>query len=257
MNITNNQVLSMSKKSERIVNLEDLYNNALIEAIQNKDFKKIKKVIKSAHFKGINSKFKDSTSNEITSPMKIAVLNGDSEILGFLIKLGGDVNQSFDGQTLLHIAAQYHRLDTFETLLEYRADTEKLNSNNQTAIEYLEYLDNSFEKVNQYRGNNPFVKLMTAYLIHEHKFTTEYTLREVVKKLNLIKMESQSLNKTASQNKVESKNKTESKYESTINDIIGSTDYGALPEITKISYKDYLQFDESYLDLSLLTGLND
>lgn len=65
-----------------------------------------------------------------TTPAYLAVQNGHSDCLRFLLKMGVDPRQTFDGQeTLLDIAIDFNQADCIEVLFEFGVDLSALRSN--------------------------------------------------------------------------------------------------------------------------------
>ncbi len=72
------------------------------------------------------------------SPLTVAVVKGDLEIVKKFIEYGVDVNESSDGVTPLMLAARYNKVEIMKFLLENGANVDAKDNHGFNALKYAE-----------------------------------------------------------------------------------------------------------------------
>jgi ankyrin repeat protein len=102
----------------------------LIHSVSRKQYWLTKLLI----FSGANVEFKDKAT--ITSPLGVAIYQGDIELIKFLLEHKADPNRIATGVLPLRIALKNKRIDIAKLLLEYGADPNKRDTVGMTPLLY-------------------------------------------------------------------------------------------------------------------------
>ncbi|WP_269235183.1 ankyrin repeat domain-containing protein [Flavobacterium flavigenum] len=98
----------------------------------------------AADFKSFNGEKKIITSPYDASPLNVAILKGDLQIVLKFIEYGADVNQISEDMTPLMTAARYNKVEIVKILLAQGAKPGIKNEKGFTALKYAQ-LSNATE----------------------------------------------------------------------------------------------------------------
>jgi len=100
----------------------------------------------ASNFKSFNADKKVITSTYDASPLNVAILKGDLQIVLKFIEYGADVNQISEDMTPLMTAARYNKVEIIKILLAQGAKPGVKNEKGFTALKYAQ-LSNAAEAV--------------------------------------------------------------------------------------------------------------
>ncbi|CAD0004014.1 MULTISPECIES: ankyrin repeat domain-containing protein [Flavobacterium] len=100
----------------------------------------------ASNFKSFNKDKKVITSAYDASPLNVAILKGDLQIVLKFIEYGADVNQISEDMTPLMTAARYNKVEIIKILLAQGAKPGVKNEKGFTALKYAQ-LSNAAEAV--------------------------------------------------------------------------------------------------------------
>nr|WP_315248472.1 ankyrin repeat domain-containing protein [uncultured Flavobacterium sp.] len=100
----------------------------------------------ASNFKSFNADKKVITSAYDASPLNVAILKGDLQIVLKFIEYGADVNQISEDMTPLMTAARYNKVEIIKILLAQGAKPGVKNEKGFTALKYAQ-LSNAAEAV--------------------------------------------------------------------------------------------------------------
>lgn len=100
----------------------------------------------ASNFKSFNAYKKVITSTYDASPLNVAILKGDLQIVLKFIEYGADVNQISEDMTPLMTAARYNKVEIIKILLAQGAKPGVKNEKGFTALKYAQ-LSNAAEAV--------------------------------------------------------------------------------------------------------------
>ncbi|MBF4519420.1 ankyrin repeat domain-containing protein [Flavobacterium sp. ANB] len=98
------------------------------------------------------SNFKTSVKDQVEvsvyggTPLTVAVIKGDIEVVKKFIEYGADVNEKSDDMSPLMIAARYNKVEIIKVLLAGGARVSDKNEQGYTALKYAE-LSNATEAI--------------------------------------------------------------------------------------------------------------
>ncbi|OOV13088.1 ankyrin repeat domain-containing protein [Flavobacterium sp. LM4] len=100
----------------------------------------------ASDFKSLNEDKKVITAAYDASPLNVAILKGDLQIVLKFIEYGADVNQISEDMTPLMTAARYNKVEIIKILLAQGAKSGVKNEKGFTALKYAQ-LSNAAEAV--------------------------------------------------------------------------------------------------------------
>ena len=85
-------------------------------------------------------------SNLYSTPLNVAVIKGDIEIVKKFIEYGADVNEKSEDMSPLMVAARYNKIEILKVLLASGARPNDKNEQGYTALKYAQ-LSNATEAI--------------------------------------------------------------------------------------------------------------